>query len=312
MSADVPAVRMRDVHKRFRMGFVWNRTVHAVRGLSLEVQEGEIVGFLGPNGAGKTTTLKMLLGLIHPSSGSIDILGRPLGHPTARAAIGFLPENPYFYGYLDAWELLDLKGRLHGLSRQARRSRADALLDRVGLGHTQGRPLRNFSKGMLQRAGLAQALMGDPKVVLLDEPQTGLDPLGRKEVRDLIKELRDEGRTVFFSSHVLADVEAVCDRVALIVGGQLREMGPLSSLVSPKVVSAEVVIEGGADPDVGDALRAQIERTRVEEGAAWFRTRGPDAADALVREAVRAGLKVRAVIPHKETLEDVFVRETAS
>ena len=309
MSGGGTAVRVQDLHKRFRLGFVWTQTVDAVRGLSFEVEEGEVVGFLGPNGAGKTTTLKMLLGLIRPTSGKIEILGRPLGHPESRAAIGFLPENPYFYGYLDAWELLDLKGRLHGLGRSERAGRADELLHRVGLSGMRGRPLRNFSKGMLQRAGLAQALMGDPKVVLLDEPQTGLDPLGRKEVRDLIRELRDEGRTVFFSSHVLADVEMVCDRVALIVQGQLKAMGPLSQLVSAKVVAIDVVIEGGGDltPPPGATL------TEVkEDGVAWFRVGGEDSADQLVKDAVAAGLRVREIAPHRETLEDVFVRETAA
>lgn len=309
MSSGEPAVRVTDLHKRFRLGFVWTQTIDAVRGLSFEVQEGEIVGFLGPNGAGKTTTLKMLLGLIRPSSGDIEILGRPLGHPDSRAAIGFLPENPYFYGYLDPWELLDLKGRLHGQGRAERDRRADELIHRVGLSGTRGRPLRNFSKGMLQRAGLAQALMGDPKVVLLDEPQTGLDPLGRKEVRDLIRELRDEGRTVFFSSHVLADVEMVCDRVALIVDGKLRAMGPLSQLVSPKVVAIDVVIEGGGEL----VAPAGASLTEVkEDGVAWFRAGAQEAADELVAAAVGANLRIRAVSPHRETLEDVFVRETAA
>ncbi len=307
--ASTPAVRIQDLHKKFRLGFVWSKTVDAVRGLSFEVEEGEIVGFLGPNGAGKTTTLKMMLGLIRPTAGSIEILGQPIGHPDSRAAIGFLPENPYFYAYLDAWELLDLKGRLHGLDAATRHAKADELLHRVGLSGMRGRPLRNFSKGMLQRAGLAQALIGDPKVVLLDEPQTGLDPIGRKQVRDLIRELRDEGRTVFFSSHVLADVEMVCDRVALIVAGELRAMGPLSQLVSAKVVAIDVVIEGGGalDPPQGATL------TEVkEDGAAWFRAGSEAAADKLVSAAIAGNLRVRELSPHRETLEDVFVRETAA
>src|SRR3954451_18152552 len=229
------------LQKTFALGFLRKR-VRAVHEVSFQVHRNEIFGFLGPNGAGKTTTIKMMMGLIFPTAGESRIFGHKVPSLQARRRLGFLPENPYFYDYLSGEELLDLMGRLFGLDRRERRRRAQRLLDRVGLGRAEGRALRKYSKGMLQRLGIAQALVNDPELVVLDEPMSGLDPIGRKEIRDLIVELKREGKTVLFSTHILSDVELICDRVAMIVGGRMRDVGPLSQLLSPRLLHTEVVL----------------------------------------------------------------------
>ncbi|MEZ4467203.1 MAG: ABC transporter ATP-binding protein [bacterium] len=251
------AVEVHDLVKTFDLGFLGAlpgigplfsrlqlkgiaQRVEAVRGVSLRVEPGEIFGFLGPNGAGKTTTIKMLMGLIRPTSGTASILGRPLGDREARARLGFLPEHPYFYDYLKPIEFLDFYGRLFRIDARERRRRAEALVDRVGLRHAVNRPLRKFSKGMVQRIGIAQALINDPDLVVLDEPMSGLDPMGRKDVRDLIFALKEQGKTVFFSSHILQDVEALCDRVAIMARGRLRSIGPLHTLLGDEVERIDV------------------------------------------------------------------------
>jgi len=206
-----PAIVVRDLRKTFRTPFR-RKKVEALRGVTFTVERGQIFGFVGPNGAGKTTTIRTLMGLIKPTAGSVSILGEPIPSRAARRRVGFLPEAPYFYDYLTVGELLDLAGRLFGMPAAARKRRADELIEKVGLGRARAQSLKKFSKGMLQRAGLAQALMNDPEVVVLDEPMSGLDPIGRKEVRDLILELRDQGKTVFFSTHILTDVEAITCR----------------------------------------------------------------------------------------------------
>ena len=212
----------RTSRKDFSIGFWRPRPYRALDGLNLEVAQGETFGFLGPNGAGKTTTLKLLMQLIYPTSGRAEILGRPVGDVDVKRRIGYLPESPYFYDYLTAEELLDYFARLFGYDSAERRRRVSALLDQVGIAGERRLPLRKFSKGMIQRVGIAQALINDPEVVFLDEPMSGLDPLGRREVRNLILSLRDRGCTVFFSSHVLSDAEALCNRVAVLARRQAR------------------------------------------------------------------------------------------
>jgi ABC-2 type transport system ATP-binding protein len=282
-------VRAVGLAKHFRVGF-FARRVDAVHEVSFEVRRGEIFGFLGPNGAGKTTTIKMLMGLIRPTSGHAEILGRPVPSRQAKQEVGFLPESPYFYDYLTGMELLDLMGRLCGLDARERRRRGGELLERVGLSAAKDRALRKYSKGMLQRVGLAQALINDPHLVVLDEPMSGLDPIGRKEIRDLILSLREEGRTVLFSTHILSDVELLCDRVAMVVGGRLRDEGPLDQLLSPRLLHTEVVFE--------------------REGAKEAQRFAPDVdVDAALREALNAGKRVVSVTPRRESLEDLFVRE---
>ncbi|MFI5289947.1 MAG: ABC transporter ATP-binding protein [Polyangia bacterium] len=293
MTHDV-IVSAEKLEKVFALGFL-RKKVRAVREVSFEVRRGEIFGFLGPNGAGKTTTLKMLMGLIFPTTGTARIFGEPVPSIAAKRRLGFLPENPYFYDYLSGEELLDLMGRLFGLGRAERKRRAGLLLERVGLGRAGARsmPLRKYSKGMLQRLGIAQALINDPELVILDEPMSGLDPIGRKEIRDLIRELKDEGKTVLFSTHILSDVELICDRVAIVVGGRLRDSGPLDQLLSPRLLHTEVVLEAGGQKE---AVRLAPELD----------------VDEALRQALAAGKKVVAVTPRRESLEDLFVREVES
>jgi ABC-2 type transport system ATP-binding protein len=282
-------IRVENLHKTFAFGF-FRRKVHAVRGVGFEVKRGEIFGFLGPNGAGKTTTIKMLMGLIFPSSGKMELLGRRVPDVAAKRKLGFLPESPYFYDYLTGAELIDFAGRLFDLGAGERRARGEKLLALVGLEQAAAMPLRKYSKGMLQRLGLAQALVNDPELVVLDEPMSGLDPIGRKEIRDLIASLRAEGRTVFFSTHILSDVEMLCDRCAILVAGKLRDVGPLDQLLSPKLLHTEIVVErAGAK-----------EEKRLPPG---------EDVDAFLRAAIDGGAKIVSVNPRRERLEDLFVRE---
>ncbi len=293
--------------KTFEVG-LRRRRVHAVRDVSFTVDEGEIFGFVGPNGAGKTTTIKMLMGLIHPTRGTASIFGAPIPSQTAKRRIGYLPEHPAYYEFLTGREALRLFAELAEVPRPERGARCDALLELVGLAEAQDRQIRKFSKGMQQRLGIAQALVGDPAFVVLDEPMSGLDPVGRKEMRDVILELKRRGKTVFFSTHILPDVETLCDRVGVILGGRLRDVGRLGELLSPKVRSVEVtaIVPGGARDAVsrGRTLRAEGDLVTVAFD-------GEAAADAAVRAVVAAGGRVVSLTPHRETLEDFFVRRLA-
>src|SRR5580698_10714828 len=228
----MPALATRDLTKDYAVGFWRKRPYRALDRLTLEVEPGEVFGFLGPNGAGKTTTLKLLMQLVFPSSGHAEILGRPLGDLSMKRRIGYLPENPYFYDHLTAEELLVYFAALFGYRGTGRRARVSRLLDEVGLGAERRLQLRKFSKGMLQRVGIAQALINDPDLVIFDEPMSGLDPLGRRDVRSLILRLRDRGCTVFFSSHVLSDAEALCSRVAILAKGRLVATGRLNEMLA--------------------------------------------------------------------------------
>ncbi|MEP6652120.1 MAG: ABC transporter ATP-binding protein [Myxococcales bacterium] len=330
-------LRAEDLAKTFRLGF-FRRRVEAVRGISFTVRRGEIFGFLGPNGAGKTTTLKMMMGLIFPSRGRAEVLGLPVGNRTAKRRLGYLPETPYFYEYLTPEEFLDFAGALSDVPPAERRRRADRLIARVGLEHARGRPLRKFSKGMLQRIGIAQALMGDPELVVLDEPMTGLDPIGRKDIRDLILELRAEGKTVFFSTHILPDVETTCDRVAIVVAGRLRSVGPLSVLLSARLLATEVVLRplpqvasalagamgglpplpagarrlsGGPLPRALESTEATASSNGEPQDVVLELPAGVD-VDGFLRAALGRGSSVVSVTPRRESLEDLFVREAGT
>jgi len=299
-------IELKDLRKSYRTP-LRQKKVEAVRGISLEVRAGEIFGFLGPNGAGKTTTIRVLMGLIKASSGSAKIFGHEVPSRAARRRLGFLPESPYFYDYLTVVELLDLTGRLFGQRRSERRRRAGGLIERVGLSHATKMPLKKFSKGMLQRAGLAQALMNDPELVVFDEPMSGLDPVGRKEVRDIIQGLRDAGKTVFFSSHILADVEMICDRVAILTKGTLHDIGTIRELVKDTLLATEVVLRSDAE-DVLGALEAEVQLARRRPGE-LFVTLGPELdVDAYLARARDLGARLVSVTPRHETLEDVFIR----
>ncbi|MFH1944438.1 MAG: ABC transporter ATP-binding protein, partial [Acidobacteriota bacterium] len=289
-------------HKTFQTGFFPKRK-KILKGISLSVEEGNIFGYLGPNGAGKTTTIKCLLNLIAPDRGSIEILGFPHHSKKARSNLGFSPENPYFYDYLSAEEFLDFYGRLFGLKKSVRNERTARLLREVGLERSRHIQLRKFSRGMLQRIGLAQALINDPALVLLDEPLSGLDPIGRKEIRDLIVGLREKGKTVFLSSHILQDLEMICDEVAMIVGGRIVSQGKLADLISEKVLFTEIVLSG---VDIRD-LKEFGEGLIPQGGRTLIKVYDEDRIAVLLDLVHGTKGKIHSLIPRTQTLEDFFV-----
>jgi ABC-2 type transport system ATP-binding protein len=291
--------------KTFRVGF-WARKVRAVESLSFDVRAGEIFALLGPNGAGKTTTLKMLLGFVKPSSGRAFISGNEAGSVASRRHLGYLPENPALYEFLRGDEYLVFSGRLSGLSRADARARAANLIERVGLAGRADRPIRKFSKGMVQRLALAQALIGDPQTVILDEPMSGLDPIGRKDVRDLILGLRDEGRTVLFSTHILSDVEAICDRVGILVDGRMTDCGSLTDLVAPGARAVELVVENVA-PELVARLSREGASVLHRDRSTVFTFRDEERARAALAAAVSSGATVISLTPHRRSLEELFV-----
>jgi ABC-2 type transport system ATP-binding protein len=299
------ALRLEGLAKSFRGHLGFGRTV-AVEKLDLDVAPGQIFGLLGPNGAGKTTTLKMILGLIRPDRGAVWLFGRPPHEPAARARVGFLPENPYFYDYLTAEEFLDFYGRLHGIPRVARRERVGDLLKRVGLLGRERTPLRKFSKGMTQRLGLAQAILHEPDLLILDEPMSGLDPVGRRDVRDLVLAQRAAGKTVFFSSHILQDAEMICDRVAILEKGKVRFEGALGDFVSRKALWYEVALTGEPPPGLPGELLSSAGSESL------FRVGDVEALARLLAAVQAAGGQVTSVWPRRETLEDLFLREIVS
>ncbi len=293
------------LEKRYTVGFWKKKNKQALHPLTLSVEQGEVFGFLGPNGAGKTTTLKLLMGLIFPSGGSAKILGRELDDPTMKAKIGFLPEQPYFYDHLTARELLDYYSRLSGVPAKERSRRIEAALHRVALpdaGHTQ---LRKYSKGMLQRVGIAQAIIHNPAVVFLDEPMSGLDPIGRREVRDLIQGLKEEGKTIFFSTHILSDAETLCDRVGVINKGKLRGIGVMADLALEVSGKVEIVWLGSAAKADVDALGGTSHTTGES-----FRVELPEKQmDAAIDAVRRNGGKLISVTPVRVTLEQFFLEK---
>ena len=303
-----PIIEIRGLCKDFRVGF-WRKRVRVLHPLDLEVQSGEIFGYLGPNGAGKTTTLKLLTGLILPTAGSARLLGHDLTEVVAKRQIGFLPEHPYFYDYLTGREFLDLCGRLFGLRAPLRRDRIARLLRLTELQTAADQQLRKYSKGMLQRLGLAQALINDPRLVILDEPMSGLDPLGRKAMRDIILQLKAEGRTVFFSSHILPDVEVLCDRVAILAAGRLRDVGRLADILKTPTEDIELMLQRVPD-GLLTALQVLAHAPLLHQPDGVL-VRLPDEArlDEALRAALAAGARVVSVVPQRQTLEDHFVRE---
>ena len=305
------AIRTEGLTKDFSIGFWRPRAYRALHGLNLEVTAGETFGFLGPNGAGKTTTLKLLMQLIYPTSGHAEILDRPVGDVSVKRRIGYLPESPYFYDYLTAEELLDYYAALFGYGRGERRRRVSALLDQVGIAAERRLPLRKFSKGMIQRVGIAQALINDPEVVFFDEPMSGLDPLGRREVRNLIMSLRDRGCTVFFSSHVLSDAEALCNRVAVLAHGKLVANGRISDLQAFDIKGWELIVSG-LTPESLERHRARVQRvTPIGEQRYSLELPLAPRPEQLLRELTGSGAQVVSLNPIRETLEDFFVEKIA-
>jgi len=303
--ADV-VLRVTGLAKTFRKPFT-GRRVEAVRGVSIDVRRGEIFGFLGPNGAGKTTTIKMLMGLIAPTAGTMEILGVRAPDPDVMARVGFLPESPYIYPYLSPREFVTLCGRLSGLGGTELRDRVGRVLDRVGMTYAIDRGVGALSKGMLQRVALAAALVHDPELLVLDEPMSGLDPVGRKEVRDLIVEEKQRGRTVFFSSHILSDVEMLCDRVCILRRGEVVVSGELGEILTAGKRRSEITI-GGASAALREALSSRAEAVRTVGDRLVMEVEGDDAVRDVVTRALAEGARLESVTPKRETLEDVFVR----
>lgn len=301
------AIEIQGLWKQYDVGFWRKKKRTALYPLELSVNRGEIFGYLGPNGAGKTTTLKLLMGLIFPSGGSARILGADCGDPAIKARIGFLPEQPYFYDHLSAQELLDYYARLSGVAAGERSHRVTRILERVGLADTGGLQLRKFSKGMLQRVGIAQAILHDPEVVFLDEPMSGLDPIGRREVRDLVQQLKDEGTTIFFSTHILSDAETLCDRVAILDRGRVVTVGKVSDMLAKVSDKVEIVWEGAAALPAIAGLGAEVRVSGDLSRTTVHRAKLDAAIDAL-RHA-RASLV--SVTPVQSTLEDYFMKQVA-
>jgi ABC-2 type transport system ATP-binding protein len=299
------AIEILGLEKTYMVGLWRKRPKRALQPLHLTVQDGEIFGFLGPNGAGKTTTLKMLMGLVFPTAGTARILGKDWTDPEVKAQIGFLPEQPYFYDYLTAHELLDYYGQLSGVPARDRKYRVEEVLQRVGLNDITGIQLRKFSKGMLQRVGIAQAILHNPRLVFLDEPMSGLDPLGRREVRDLIQQLQQEGKTVFFSTHILSDAEALCDRVAIINKGELRGVGAVEELTKSVQGKVEVIWQGTQVPASMKALSAEFHVTGETVRTVIAENQQDAAIDALRRERLR----LLSLTPLRTSLESYFVEK---
>ncbi len=303
--SDQTILTVAGLKKTFKVGFQ-RKVVNAVQGLDFSVNAGEIYGFLGPNGAGKTTTIKMVMDLIRPSAGSVKVFGDSPGTLASRRRIGYLPEHPYFYDYLKPTELLEFFGRLHGIKKITRRKRIHELLEQVGLTHAKDRTLRRYSKGMLQRFGLAQALIGDPDLVILDEPLSGLDPIGRKEMKDIVSGLKAEGKTVFFSSHILADIELLCDKIAMIDEGRLLYAGPTRDFVVKGQLEVEI-IASNVPEGIFTALEAHADSIN-SFGSRQKILCNRDSAQQLVKLLVESSAMVESVVPRSETLEEVFVR----
>jgi len=304
------AIDIRNLTKEYH-NVVGGGTFTAVDNLSLAVEQGQIFGFLGPNGAGKTTTIKMLLGLIFPTSGDATLLGRPIGNLDVKREIAYLPESPYFYDYLTGPELLDFYGQLFGLSPKVRKERIEELIHTVGLGHATGRTLRQYSKGMLQRIGLAQTLINDPKLVFFDEPTSGLDPVAHIDIRNLILRLKEQGKTVFLSSHQLSDVEMVCDRVAILHRGVLRTTGHVAELLTGSQVR---IVTLGLPKDALEKVRTLADRVDDENGQATIWESNDQHVDAIVDTIRASGARVVSLTPERRSLEDLFietVREVA-
>ncbi len=298
-----PAIETENLAKEYPHGFLHLKKKTSLEGLTMQVQEGEVFGLLGPNGAGKSTTIKLLMGIIFPTAGSARMLGKPVSDVSMHREIGYLPEQPYFYDYMTAAEVLDYFARFHGYSGAERGERVERMLKKVGL-ETAGKiQLRKYSKGMLQRVGLAQAILHDPKLVILDEPMSGLDPVGRREVRDIILELKNAGKTILFSTHILSDAEVLCDRVGVIAGGKLRGVGAPGAIVGMKTIGMEILFELAE----GKAMAGKFLATASKSGGGYRLSVAEKELYEALDELSEAGAKIIAVTQIKPTLEDFFM-----
>jgi ABC-2 type transport system ATP-binding protein len=305
--SDETVLHVRGLRKVFHIGF-FRKRVEAVKGVSFSVRKGEIFGLLGPNGAGKTTTIKSILRLIFPTEGEIEIFGRSAADREAARRIGYMPENPYVYQYLKPLEFLDLCGRLVGIPKQERNQRSEAMIDLLGLRDAVDRPIGKFSKGMMQRIGLAQALLHDPELLVLDEPMSGLDPIGRKEVRDVLLEQRARGKTLLFTSHILSDVELLCDRVVIMHMGKITSEGRVDELLESAGHQVEIRL-GRASRALRDSLRSRGTIVDDAEGSVTLRVDGEKAVEEVLRIASAAGARLDAMIPERQTLESLFLKD---
>ena len=304
--SDEVVLEVEGLWKVFHIGF-FRKRVEAVRGTSFKVKRGEIFGLLGPNGAGKTTTIKAILRLIFPTEGEIRIFGRSAGDREVAKRVGYMPENPYVYQYLKPLEFLDLCGRLVGLPKAERCARSEEMIDKVGLRHAIDRPIGKFSKGMMQRIGLAQALLHDPELLVLDEPMSGLDPIGRKEVRDLLLEQRERGKTLLFTSHILSDVELLCDRVVIMQQGEITSEGQVHELL--ETVGRQVEIRlSGASQALKDSLGSRGTIVDAGAGHLTLRVEGQKTVEEVIRISSAAGARLDAMIPERQTLENLFLK----
>jgi ABC-2 type transport system ATP-binding protein len=301
----MPVVEIENLTKDFSVGFWKKRSVRALDNLCLQVNKGEVFGFLGPNGAGKSTTLKILMHLLNPTSGSARILGESVDSVSMHRVIGYLPENPYFYDYLTPVELLTYMGRLFGLRQPSLSQKVNVLLENVGLIQARKQQLRKFSKGMVQRIGIAQAIINDPEIVFLDEPMSGLDPLGRMEVRRIITSLKNKGVTVFFSSHILPDVEAICDRVAILNKGKLQEVGALDEILKVRIEGHEVILSGWTAETL-DVIRPWCVEVRDMGDRLHLRIGSRERMDALLAYIFAHKLELISINPIRPSLEEHF------
>lgn len=302
-------LRINGLTKEYRIGF-GRRSVMALDHLDLEVEEGEVFGFLGHNGAGKTTTIKLLMGLVYPTSGEAWILDRSIREVAVKQYIGFLPESPFFYEYLTAEEFLVFYGQLFGIGGLKLAKKIDELLELVSMTDARHRPLRKFSKGMLQRIGIAQALINDPRLVILDEPMSGLDPIGRRDVRDIILRLKHEGKTIFFSSHILPDVEMICDRIGILVKGRLKAVGTVQELAGASSVnSIELVVENVSEA-VLMGIRDLAATVTIRGNQVLIKLDDEERVNSLLDLILKQKGRVVSLTPHKRSLEDLFLTES--
>ncbi len=305
------AIVIDKLSKTHRPAWPWQQAVTTLHEVSLSVGYGEIFGFLGPNGAGKTTTMKIVLGLMRATTGTVELLGRPALDVDVHKSIGYLPESPYFYDYLTAEEFLWFYGRLGQVNPSDLQQRIPTLLAQVGLTEARYRPLRKFSKGMLQRIGLAQALIHNPQLVMLDEPMSGLDPVGRKDVRDIILGLRDQGKTIFFSTHIISDVEMICDRVGILAKGRMVTVGSMDELVNRNVAQSVEVICEGIDGESIPLVKEVAMRVLQRGNRCWMALPGQQRLEEVLAAVRQAGGRLVSIIPHKGSLEEIFLERTS-
>ncbi|MCD6326940.1 ABC transporter ATP-binding protein [bacterium] len=298
-------IEIEGLEKVYRSG-VRRRNIHALDGLDLSVAENEIFGFLGPNGAGKTTTLKILTGLLFQTSGTARVLGKAAGDLSTKAQMGFLPESPHFYEYLTSRELLDFYCRLFRIHKASRRKKVDELLASVGLEHAADLRVRKHSQGMKQRLGIAQSLVGNPKVLLLDEPMSGLDPMGRRQIREMIRKLASDGMTIFFSSHILSDAELLCDRVGILVKGRLVDVGKMADILKPRMGLFEA-IASGVDGACRERLEGICKRVALRDDRLHLEISGEDNLREAERAIIEAGGVLDSLSRMRTTLEDHFM-----